>query len=83
MQKLNVKAMAIAAGITWAIYVLFCGWAAALGWGGSIVHAFASYYVGYAPTFLGGIIGGIWALVDGAIAGAIFSLLYNRFASKG
>ena len=82
MQTLNVKAVAFAAGITWAIYVAFCGWAAALGWGGSIVNALETYYVGYAPTPLGGVIGGVWAIFDGAIAGAIFSLLYNRFARR-
>jgi hypothetical protein len=69
MEKCNVKALAVAVGALWAIYVLLLGWIAAFGWGEDMVDLLSSLYIGYAPTFLGGIIGGIWAFIDGAIAG--------------
>ena len=37
---------------------------------------------GLCPTFLGGIIGAIWAFIDGAIAGAIIAWVYNKVAPK-
>lgn len=82
MTKLNVKAFTIACSLTWAISVLFLGWASALGWGYGFVATLSTYYVGYAPTLLGDIIGALWALVDGAVGGWIFVLLYNAFAEK-
>jgi hypothetical protein len=47
-----------------------------------LVTVLSSLYIGYSPTFLGGIIGGIWAFVDGAIAGAIIAWVYNLVAKK-
>jgi hypothetical protein len=82
MEKLSVKAFALACGITFAIYVVFIGWTAAIGWGTGIVNGLSSLYIGYAPSFLGGIIGGVYAFVDGAIGGAIFALLYNALVRK-
>ena len=82
MQKINVKAFALAWGVSFGVYFLFLGWVSILGWGDKIVEAISSFYIGYAPTFLGGIIGGIWAFFDGAIGGAIIALLYNVFAKE-
>ena len=82
MQKLSVKAVAIASGTTWAIAILLAGWAAAIGRGSQFVDVFDSYYIGYGPTFLGGIIGGVWAFFDKLIAGAIFALIYNRVCDQ-
>jgi hypothetical protein len=78
MDKLRVKKVALAAGITWGIYMLLCGWTAIFGWGDSIVGVFSSIYLGYSASFLGGILGGIWGFFDGLIAGAIFAFVYNR-----
>ena len=77
MQKLNVKTFALAWGISFGIYFLFLGWTAMFGWGEKIVELVSSFYIGYAPTFFGGIIGGIWAFFDGAIGGAIIAWIYN------
>jgi hypothetical protein len=82
MEKCNIKALAVAIGVLWAIYVLFLGWIAAFGWGRELVRVLSSLYIGYSPTFVGGIIGGIWAFVDGAIAGAIIAWVYNLVAKK-
>ena len=82
MQKLSVKAVAVAAGTTWAIAILLAGWAAAIGWGSQFVDVFKPYYIGYGPTFLGGIIGGVWAFFDKLIAGLIFALIYNKVCDQ-
>ena len=78
MAKLDVKIVAMAAGITWSISMLFLGWVAIFGWGKAMVEVLSSLYIGYEPTLLGGVIGGLWGLIDGAIGGAIFALIYNR-----
>ncbi len=77
MEKLNVRKFAVALGFSWAIGTLVLGWAAMSGWGVSMVDALSSIYVGYGPTFLGAIIGAIWAFFDGAIGGAIIAWIYN------
>lgn len=82
MERLSIKAVAAGFGATWALVVLSVGWTAMFGWGTKAVEAVASVYIGYGPSFLGGIIGGLWALADGAIGGAIFALIYNRVARK-
>lgn len=79
MKELNVKGLALAGGIVWAIYMIFMGWAAAMGWGVGFVEMASSVYIGYAPSFLGGIIGAIWGFVDGAIFGALIGVFYNKF----
>jgi len=39
----------------------------------------ASVYLGYTPTVLGSIIGGIWGFVDAGIGGLLLAWLYNKF----
>ena len=69
VNKLNGLSLGLAIGITCAVYALFLGVAAWLfGWGTSVVEVLASLYIGYDATFLGAIIGTIWAFVDGFIA---------------
>ncbi len=82
MGKLNVKALAVALGASWAICVLFLGWVSIFGWGTKIVEMMASVYIGFAPTFLGSVIGAGWAFVDGAIGGAIIAFVYNAIIKK-
>ena len=82
MEKLDVKALAAGVGTSWAFCMLFAGWASMFGWGTEFVKMMSSVYVGFAPTFLGGIIGAIWGFIDGAIAGAIIALIYNVIAKK-
>jgi hypothetical protein len=82
MEKLNVKALAIGLGVSWAACMLFVGWASIFGWGTKFVELMSSVYVGFAPTFLGGIIGAIWGFIDGAIGGAIIAFVYNMIVKK-
>lgn len=82
MDRLKIVPLAVALGATWALGILFVGWAASFGWGVGPVDVMSSLYIGYGPSFLGGIIGAVWAFVDGAIGGAIIALLYNALAGK-
>lgn len=83
MGKLNVKALALAGGVLWSVCILFLGWAAWLAdWGTVLVRTMASLYIGFAPSFVGGIIGAVWAFVDGIIGGAALAWLYNRLAKR-
>jgi hypothetical protein len=82
MEKLSVEGLAVGLGVSWSALVLFIGWVSVTGWGTNVVDVLSSLYIGYAPTFLGGIIGAIWAFVDGAIGGLIIALVYNAVARK-
>jgi hypothetical protein len=80
--KLNPKKLAISSAIVWGLYVLLAGWVAAIGWGNhDLVKALAGLYIGYKATFIGGIIGGLWAVVDGLIGGYLVAVFYN-YADK-
>lgn len=74
MGKLDVKALAVGLGVSWAVSMLFAGWVSIFGWGIKFVEVMSSVYIGYAPTFLGGTIGAIWGFIDGAI-GVLFIIL--------
>jgi hypothetical protein len=80
MNKLQPVALGVAAGILWAIYVFFIGITAMFGWGNALVAALASLYIGYGPSFVGAVIGAIWAFIDGLVAGVIVAWLYNMMA---
>ena len=82
MEKCNIKALAIAIGAVSAAYVFFLGITASFGWGEAIVDGISSLYIGYGPSFLGALIGAVWAFADGAIAGALIAWIYNMVAGK-
>ncbi|HKZ53577.1 MAG TPA: hypothetical protein VJ085_09910 [Candidatus Acidoferrales bacterium] len=84
--KFNVKAMAITIALGWGILGMFLVGLANLLWppyGAAFLEVTASVYPGYHGTASFGqvIVGTLYGLVDGAVAGAIFAWLYNRFAS--
>jgi hypothetical protein len=84
--RLNVKALALTAGILWAAAVLITGLANLIwpDYGTAFLQIMASLYPGYdaTPSFGAVIIGTLYALVDGAIAGLVFAWLYNVFAGR-
>ncbi|HEU64086.1 MAG: hypothetical protein KR126chlam4_01015 [Candidatus Anoxychlamydiales bacterium] len=82
MNKLNIKAFTLTCGITWGLFMLFLAWVSSFGWGIRDVSVIAGLYLGYEPTFLGGIVGALWGFVDGAIGGFILSYFYNIFLKK-
>jgi len=82
--RLCVLCFGLTLGILWAAIVLGMGIAASasgLSYGSEFVDAIGTMYIGYGATFVGSIIGAIWAFVDGLIAGLLFAWLYNLFCS--
>ena len=82
--KLSVKGLTLAGGILWALGLLVVGilnliWP---GYGGKFLSVMASLYPGFkaSGTFIDVIVGMLYALLDGAICGFVFALLYNAFA---
>jgi len=77
--KLSICGLGCALGVTWALGMLilgwFCWWTA--GWGLQMVSVIGSVYIGFKPTFWGGIIGAIWGFVDWFIGGVIIAWVYN------
>ncbi|MCX6989281.1 MAG: bacteriophage holin [Chlamydiae bacterium] len=78
-QKISNISLALAIGIVWGGFALLAGWCSILGWGIPFVKTMGGMYVAYASSFWGGIIGGIWAFIDGFIGGLLISILYNIF----
>jgi hypothetical protein len=80
MNRLQPLTLGIAIGVLGAAYAFFLGIIAIFGWGTALVETMASLYIGYGPTFIGAIVGAIWAFVDGLIAGLVIGWLYNTMA---
>ncbi len=78
-KQINLKALALSLGATFGAYVFLLGILAMFGYGVPVVEAISSLYMGYAPTCLGALIGGLYAFFDGAVAGLLIGWLYNRF----
>jgi len=81
--RLNVKAFALACGLVWGLGLLLLTWwiIAFDGVTGEIT-SIGRIYRGYSISPVGSVIGLVWALVDGAIGGAIFAWLYNSIAGR-
>lgn len=81
MNKLDIKALGLTVGIFWGLYCVLLGITSMLfGYGTPLLELLASLYVGYKPTLLGSLAGGLWAFADGFIGGAVVAWLYNRLA---
>ncbi|CAJ37739.1 bacteriophage holin [Methanocella arvoryzae] len=81
--ELRPTALGLTAGILWGLAVLVTGLTAALfGYGLKFVDVVGSFYLGYEPTVIGSILGGVWGFFDGLIGGFVFALLYNYLAKK-
>ena len=79
--RLNAKAFALTCGVFWGVTILFCTWWLLLfGFEGTLMRQLDHFYFGYSVTPLGGIIGGVWGLLDGFVGGFVFAWLYNRFS---
>ncbi len=84
--RLNVKAMAISVALCWGILAMFLVGLGNLiwpGYGQGFLDLMASLYPGYKATAGFGqvIVGTLYGMLDGAICGALFAWLYNRFAA--
>ena len=77
--KMSVIGLALGFGIYWGLSQVVAGWTSMFNWGNAYVSTMSSIYIGYEPSFIGGIIGGIWGFADGFIAGAVVAWFYNMF----
>jgi len=81
--RLSIRGVATASGLLWGGMILIVGLCnvAAPGYGDAFLRLVASIYPGYHPAsgFGGVFTGTVYGLLDGAIGGAIFAWLYNRF----
>ena len=85
--KLDVKTVAVVLALAWGILGMFATGLANLiwpGYGQAFLDVMASLYPGYTATASFGqvIIGALYGILDGAVAGAVFAWLYNLCASR-
>jgi len=84
--RVNVPALALALGVFWGAAMLIVALANLIwpGYGRAFLDLAASVYPGYRPeSGLGSaIVGTLYALVDGAVAGAVVAWLYNVVARR-
>ncbi|MFQ5741888.1 MAG: hypothetical protein ACE5JX_23075 [Acidobacteriota bacterium] len=85
--KLSLKGMTLAAALAWGVLAMFLTGLGNLiwtGYGQGFLDVMASVYPGYhAQASFGQVfIGTLYGLLDGAVAGAVFAWLYNRFTAS-
>jgi len=83
--RLCVRTTALAFGILWALAVFSVALAQQIWptYGVAFLDLMDSLYPGYAPGGFGSVITGtLYALVDGAIGGAVLAWLYNRLLGQ-
>lgn len=77
--KLCACSLGIAIGVTKGLILMLFAWA---GWmwgvGTPMIEHIGNLFHGYAPTLLGGIIGGGWGLIGGFVVGLLIGWIYNR-----
>jgi len=81
--KLSVKGLALTAGILWAVVLFLVGIFNLInGYGESFLMMMDGIYPGYAygGGFLSVIVATLYALLDGAVCGAVFAWLYNKLS---
>jgi len=82
--KLSVKGLTFSAALTWGLVVLFVGVLnlRSPSYGLAFLQLVSSVYPGYHPVATVGnvVVGTLYAIVDGAIGGAVFAWLYNAVA---
>jgi len=84
--KFAIRPLTLTCAILWGGSVFLCGTANLLWppYGETFLQLLDSIYPGYdaSPSFSSVIIGALYAVLDGAVGGLIFGLLYNLLAGK-
>jgi hypothetical protein len=84
--RLHVTAFALTAGLIWGAAILLVALANLIwpNYGQTFLELAASIYPGYLPgSGIGSaILGTLYGLADGAIAGALFAWIYNLLAHR-
>lgn len=85
--RLSIKGLALTLGILWAVALFITGLANLMwpSYGEAFLTMVASVYPGYhGPSGFGSVIVvTLYALVDGAVCGAVVAWLYNKLAGGG
>jgi ABC-type transport system involved in cytochrome c biogenesis permease subunit len=77
---MNGKAFAVAAGILWGVLLFALTLLEAARGAGHTLWLLSAVYLGYSVTYPGSVVGLVYGFVSGALIGAAFCWLYNRFA---
>jgi len=76
--KLCACKFGFALGLIWGLGTLLLGWAGWLwGFGVPVIMLWSHVYLGFAPTLVGGLWGGLWGLIDFFIFGLLVAWVYN------
>lgn len=82
MKSKEIKSLAFSTGIIWGFMVMFLSWISNTGWGVDIIEVLSSFYIGLKPTLIGGLLGFIWAFVNGFILVMGIGHLYKYILNK-
>ncbi len=81
--KVHILSLGLAMGVLWGACMLFMGlmvlW---FGWGTGFMELVSEWYIGFAATLPGVILGTFWGFVDGFVGGGLLAGLYNFFQEK-
>ena len=79
-REVNTKVIALTLGIVWSLYLLAISIIAMSSefYGHNVAKFIMTVYPGYTLSFVGVIYGMLWAFLDGAIFGVVFSFIYNQ-----
>jgi hypothetical protein len=81
--KLSKCSLGLGIGIAEGLFMMLFAWA---GWffdyGTSLIEQVASFYYGYAATFVGGLWGGLWGFILGFFFGIVIAVVYNFCSCK-
>jgi hypothetical protein len=84
--KLSIKSLVIAAALLTALCFLFVSLLNLIlpPYGGSLLALLTSLYLGYDPMagLISVLVGTLYSLISGAVAGGLFGWLYNSFVEK-
>jgi hypothetical protein len=76
--KLCPFSLGVAFGVTEGLFMLGLAWAGWLGgYGLTLISSFGDVFSGFGPSFMGGLIGGGWGLLEGFIFGFIAGVIYD------
>lgn len=78
---LHVRAFGLAVGVVWGLVILGVSLLVTLkGTGGEHLSRLGLLYPGYRVTYLGSVIGFVWSVIYGFVAGALLAWVYNRLS---
>jgi hypothetical protein len=81
--KLDVKAFALTCAVVWSLgLLLLTWWIMAFNGPSTNPTWIGQIYRGYNLTFVGSLIGAVWAFFDGLVGGAIFAWLYDFIGAR-